>query len=288
MENPNEPTPAASETPKRDYDDMVNGNGTIKSEEDEDEEADDDEDQNGDQINVSVPPPKKKQKRESSTESADEKFARQLQAEEEQMARVRTTRGGRDKKAAPKKKVTKKKSKAKVAADDDEDLSGDGTQKRKAGGGFQKPFHLSASLAEVCGEPTVGTPLADTLSLFRHMPLLPICLWLTFCMAEIALSTSGCQKALGAHQGKQSSGPERQATDPLRRKDAGRFQAEQPEYVCNEQAHRQPPLSCRRGIGRDRLDIPLLYPTCCRVIPRLLFTFSFSSFYTSFDGRCKG
>lgn len=155
MDDATEPAPAASETPKRDYDKMANGNGTVvKSEEDEDEDVE----EGQDQINVSVPPPKKKQKRESSTESADEKFARQLQAEEEQMARARTTRGGRDKKAVPKKKAAKKKSKAKVGADDDEDVSGDASQKRKAGGGFQKPFNLSAPLAEVCGEPTLSRP----------------------------------------------------------------------------------------------------------------------------------
>lgn len=55
------------------------------------------------------------------------------------------------KKAAPRKKSTKK-----VNAADDSDVdSADGAPKRKARGGFQKPFNLSPTLSELIGETQV-------------------------------------------------------------------------------------------------------------------------------------
>ncbi|RYO98090.1 hypothetical protein DL764_007191 [Monosporascus ibericus] len=127
-----------------------------------DEEVSDDAD--GDEIQVSVQPPKKKQRKEKSedTEDADAKLAALLQAQEN--SRTRATRGGGTKsKTAPKKKkdTPRKKSAKKVRPEDDSDLEDeDGAEKkpRKAGGGFQKPFNLSYSLAELCGEPQLSRP----------------------------------------------------------------------------------------------------------------------------------
>ncbi|KAJ8127409.1 hypothetical protein O1611_g6227 [Lasiodiplodia mahajangana] len=121
----------------------------------------DESDVNGGEIKVSTQPPKKKQRKEPSadTEDADAKLAALLQAEENQ--RTRTTRGG-GAKAAPKKKkkpAPKKKSDKRVRQEDDSDVDeGDepSPKKRKAGGGFQKPFNLSYPLAELCGEPQVS------------------------------------------------------------------------------------------------------------------------------------
>ncbi|KAI3322134.1 DEK C terminal domain-containing protein [Xylariaceae sp. AK1471] len=118
---------------------------------------------NGDEIKVSTQLPKKKQRKEQSTdtEDADARLAALLQAEENQ--RTRTTRGG-GAKAAPKKKkkpAPKKKSEKRVRPEDDSDVDGtDGAspKKRKAGGGFQKPFNLSFPLAELCGESQLSRP----------------------------------------------------------------------------------------------------------------------------------
>ena len=102
---------------------------------------------------MSVQPAKKKQKRESSTEDADAKLAAQLQAQENRLARGRTTRGGGTAKVTKKAKPVKKKS-AKRVRDDDSEAGSDAEPKeakRKAGGGFQKPFNLSYPLAELCG-----------------------------------------------------------------------------------------------------------------------------------------
>ncbi|TRX98080.1 hypothetical protein FHL15_001290 [Xylaria flabelliformis] len=114
----------------------------------------------GGEIKVSTQPPKKKQRKEQSTdtEDADARLAALLQAEENQGKR--TTRGG-GAKAAPKKKkkpATKKKSDKRVRPEDDSDVDGSdepSPKKRKAGGGFQKPFNLSYPLAELCGETQV-------------------------------------------------------------------------------------------------------------------------------------
>lgn len=114
---------------------------------------------------ASLPPAKKKQKRESSEEDADAKLAAQLQAQENQLARGRTTRGGSagkpSKTGKSKSKASKKKGEKRARAEDGSD-DGDGSDaapKRKAGGGFQKPFNLSYPLAELCGEMQVSGAL---------------------------------------------------------------------------------------------------------------------------------
>ncbi|KAK2048986.1 DEK C terminal domain-containing protein [Colletotrichum somersetense] len=114
-----------------------------------------DEDGGDGEIEVSVAPVRKRQKREDSSEDADAKLAAELQAQENRMARGRTTRGGNGatSKATKKKKVPRKKSDKKV---DDSDVDDSGEPpKRKAGGGFQKPFNLSEPLAELLGESQV-------------------------------------------------------------------------------------------------------------------------------------
>ncbi|KAJ4113223.1 hypothetical protein NW768_011499 [Fusarium equiseti] len=104
-------------------------------------------------------PSRKKVKRSSSAEDADARLAAQLQAQENSLARGRKTRGGDKpvkKKAAPRKKSAKK-----VKADDDSDLDpadGETGKKRKAGGGFQKPFNLSETLSELVGETQLSRP----------------------------------------------------------------------------------------------------------------------------------
>ncbi|KAI8628071.1 DEK C terminal domain-containing protein [Xylariaceae sp. FL1651] len=122
----------------------------------------DESDVNGDEIKVSTQPPKIKQRKEKSadTEDADARLAALLQAEENQ--RTRTTRGG-GAKAAPKKKkpAPKKKSEKRIRPEDDSDVDasdGSSPKKRKAGGGFQKPFNLSYPLAELCGESQLSRP----------------------------------------------------------------------------------------------------------------------------------
>lgn len=121
---------------------------------------DDGGDDDGDEIEVSVQPPKKKQRKSEDTEDSDAKLAAMLQAQENRMGR--STRGGGSKgsKAKPVKKKPRKKSSNKVKPEDDSDVDGSegSTAKpRKAGGGFQKPFNLSAPLSELCGgEPRVS------------------------------------------------------------------------------------------------------------------------------------
>ncbi|KAL6903924.1 SWIB/MDM2 domain-containing protein [Trichoderma evansii] len=114
-----------------------------------------------DDASASPEPAKKKAKRSSSIEDADARLAAQLQAQENRLARSRTTRGGGDKaRMAKKKKAPRKKSAKKVGDDDDSevDASGDSAKKRKPGGGFQKPFILSATLSELCGETQLSRP----------------------------------------------------------------------------------------------------------------------------------
>jgi upstream activation factor subunit UAF30 len=115
--------------------------------------SDDDTGANG-EIKVSLPPPTKKQKRESSSEDADARLAAELQAQENRLSRGRVTRGAGVAKPKPRPKTTKKKSAKRVRSDDDSDAGSDpdAKPKRKAGGGFQKPFNLSFPLAELCGE----------------------------------------------------------------------------------------------------------------------------------------
>ncbi|KAI1273421.1 DEK C terminal domain-containing protein [Xylaria sp. FL0933] len=143
------PDPVAPPSPPNGY---TNGHDHVK----------DEEDVNGDEIKVSTQPPKKKPRKEQSTdtEDADAKLAALLQAQENQ--RTRTTRGG-GAKAAPKKKkaAPKKKSDKRIRPEDDSDVDGSdehSPKKRKAGGGFQKPFNLSYPLAELCGEPQLSRP----------------------------------------------------------------------------------------------------------------------------------
>lgn len=133
-------------TPKREH-------SSIKYEEDEKET-------NGEiKVSVSQPPAKKQKRNSIAAEDADARFAAELQAQENRLARGRTTRGG-EKPAKPKKKAPKKKSAAKVKDDDSDAENSDGTpkEKRKAGGGFQKPFNLSAPLAELVGAPQMSRP----------------------------------------------------------------------------------------------------------------------------------
>ncbi|TQW00888.1 SWIB/MDM2 domain-containing protein [Cordyceps javanica] len=105
-------------------------------------------------------PSKKKAKRSSSAEDADAKLAAQLQAQENRLARGRTTRGGDKPGATKKKRAPKKKSAKRVRDDDDSDVDGSDEvpRKRKAGGGFQKPFNLSESLSVLCGETQLSRP----------------------------------------------------------------------------------------------------------------------------------
>ncbi|KAF4457421.1 UAF30-subunit of RNA polymerase I transcription factor [Fusarium albosuccineum] len=107
-------------------------------------------------------PSRKKVKRSSSAEDADARLAAQLQAQENSLARGRKTRGGGDKAKPTKKKAApRKKSAKKVKADDDSDLDtadGEVGKKRKAGGGFQKPFNLSTTLSELVGETQLSRP----------------------------------------------------------------------------------------------------------------------------------
>ncbi|KAK2606425.1 hypothetical protein QQS21_003118 [Conoideocrella luteorostrata] len=109
---------------------------------------------------ASPEPAKKKTKRSSSSEDADARLAAQLQAQENSLARGRTTRGGGDR-ATKKRKAPRKKSAKKVRDDDDSevDASGDsGVKKRKAGGGFQKPFNLSSQLSDLVGVTQLSRP----------------------------------------------------------------------------------------------------------------------------------
>ncbi|KAI0189284.1 DEK C terminal domain-containing protein [Astrocystis sublimbata] len=145
------PAPADGDAPPSPPETYTNGHDYATKDED---------DVNDGEIKVSTQPPKKKQRKEQSadTEDADAKLAALLQAEENQ--RTRTTRGG-GAKAAPKKKKKKpaKKSDKRVRSEDDSDVDGSGDpspKKRKAGGGFQKPFNLSYPLAELCGESQVS------------------------------------------------------------------------------------------------------------------------------------
>lgn len=105
---------------------------------------------------ASPEPAKKKVKQASPSEDADARLAAQLQAQENSLARGRTTRGGD--RAVKKRKAPRKKSAKKVRDDDDSDVNGStdsGVKKRKAGGGFQKPFNLSSTLSDICGETQV-------------------------------------------------------------------------------------------------------------------------------------
>lgn len=139
-------------SPKR----RANGRHKSSNEEEVKEEADE-----GVDVSTSGPS-RKKQKRDPSID-ADAKLAAELQAQENQLARARTTRGnGRAAKPA-KKKAPRKKSKSatKVKTDDDSGVEASESSvppKRKAGGGFQKPFNLSPQLSDVVAETQVCVP----------------------------------------------------------------------------------------------------------------------------------
>jgi upstream activation factor subunit UAF30 len=163
---PTPPSPTSDVPPK------LEANGHSPSEHSEDTaeaKADSDVDGEG-EIEVATQPAKKKQKRESSTEDADARLAARLQAQEERLARGRTTRGGvtakGSKKAKPKKSTPKKKSEKRVRDDSDDAASGSesGEKVKKKGGGFQKPFNLSYPLAELCGVTQVGRSSCELLA----------------------------------------------------------------------------------------------------------------------------
>lgn len=153
--------PEAMPTPphKHDDEDNKNGlqNGTTHMDEDADADADADEDASAGEIQVSTAPSKKRSS--SMVEDEDARLARELQAQENRLARGRQTRGGNSTpKAKPK---TKKKSSSKVKTGDDSDVDTEdsGTaKKRKAGGGFQKEFNLSFPLQEVVGAERLSRP----------------------------------------------------------------------------------------------------------------------------------
>ncbi|KAG6008093.1 hypothetical protein E4U21_004974 [Claviceps maximensis] len=109
---------------------------------------------------ASPEPVKKKVKASSPSEDADARLAAQLQAQENSLARGRTTRGGGDR-AIKKRKAPRKKSAKKVRDDDESEVDGivvAEVKKRKAGGGFQKPFNLSSTLSDLCGETQLSRP----------------------------------------------------------------------------------------------------------------------------------
>ncbi|KAK4236880.1 upstream activation factor subunit spp27 [Achaetomium macrosporum] len=113
------------------------------------------------EIQVSLPPASKKQKRESSSEDADARLAAELQAQENRLSRGRVTRGAGAAKPKAKPKTTKKKGSKRVRSDGEsnaEDSDSGDKPKRKAGGGFQKPFNLSYPLQELTGESQLSRP----------------------------------------------------------------------------------------------------------------------------------
>ncbi|KAK3320128.1 hypothetical protein B0T19DRAFT_282264 [Cercophora scortea] len=157
------PTPPPATTAERSIKRETNGY-PASYDPDADAEADVDDDLGGDnEIEVSLSPAKKKQKRESPGEDADARLAAELQAQENRLSRGPKTRGAGAPKVTKKQskvKAPKKKSKKRVRADDS-DVDGeveDEKPKRKAGGGFQKPFNLSYPLAEVVGETRMSRP----------------------------------------------------------------------------------------------------------------------------------
>ncbi len=132
----------------------------MADDDDDDDEVEDDEIGGEIEVSLDEQPAKKKQKREYKVEDADARLAAQLQAQENRLARGRTTRGGgAAKPTKPKKKSPKKKSAIKIKGEDSEpdssEASGTPKEKRKASGGFQKPFNLSYALADLCGESQV-------------------------------------------------------------------------------------------------------------------------------------
>lgn len=153
-----DPTPPeAMPTPPHKYDDEVTSNGLPNGTKQEhgDTDVDPMDDASGGEIQVSTAPRKKRTS--SMVEDEDARLARELQAQENQLARGRQTRRGNDR---PKtKSKPKKKSSAKVKDDSDLDTEDSGTaKKRKAGGGFQKEFNLSFPLQEIVGAERLSRP----------------------------------------------------------------------------------------------------------------------------------
>lgn len=107
-------------------------------------------------MSTTLEPARKKVKRSESLD-ADAKLAAELQAQENQLGRARSTRGGggASKVVKKKKKAPRKKSAKRVRGSDESGEGSEGEPKRR-GGGFQKPFNLSAHLAELCGEAQVS------------------------------------------------------------------------------------------------------------------------------------
>lgn len=153
-----DPTPPETmPTPPHKYDDDVTSNGLPNGNKKEHGDTDGDamDDASGGEIQVSTAPRKKRTS--SMVEDEDARLARELQAQENQLARGRQTRRGNDR---PKtKSKPKKKSSAKVKDDSDLDTEDSGAaKKRKAGGGFQKEFNLSFPLQEVVGAERLSRP----------------------------------------------------------------------------------------------------------------------------------
>lgn len=129
-------------------------------------------------------------------EDEDARLARELQAQENQLARGRQTRGGH---STPKpKSKPKKKSSAKVKSGDDSDVDTEdsGTaKKRKAGGGFQKEFNLSYPLAHLVGTERVCP------TVFTYGVCVCVCMItkLITLMYNPVVPTSSGQEAMGAH-----------------------------------------------------------------------------------------
>lgn len=174
----------------------------VKHEEEDEDEVDDD---ISNEINVSTAPSKKRSS--SMVESEDARLARELQAQENQLARGRQTRGGHSKPKAKPAKKKKQKSSAKIKAGDDSDLDTEdsGTpKKRKAGGGFMKEFNLSYALQELVGEERVS-----------HFKSVSRVCSSTVANSSLVVPTSSGQKIVGAHQGQRPAGARGQTPNSL-------------------------------------------------------------------------
>ncbi|KAB5522921.1 hypothetical protein GE09DRAFT_495579 [Coniochaeta sp. 2T2.1] len=151
----------AAPSPAEDVKEEPNGHSPSEQDEESPEATPNSDDENDREIKVASQPAKKKQKRESSLDE-DARLAAELQAQEEALARGRTTRGARTGKVTKKAKTkAPKKKSAKRARDSDDDASGNDAEekpKKKAGGGFQKPFNLSYPLIELCGVEQLSRP----------------------------------------------------------------------------------------------------------------------------------
>ena len=126
---------------------------------------------------MSTEPARKKQKRSESLD-ADAKLAAELQAQENQLARARSTRGGGGGRVVKKKKAaaTRKKSAKRVRGSDESEVSGGEAPAKRKGGGFQKPFNLSPHLADLVGETQVcSLPSPFSIFSFLEVPRALLC-----------------------------------------------------------------------------------------------------------------